>query len=413
MSNSDTVLFTVDKNGFAKCGLPPVDYNDSYDIRADHVGRLANASHISFSPDGQLYAVRGYELYTGPMPHHEDQDWFAEATRVGKANWDKIKYFFFHPKGDLYVLTTDGKLYKGPAPNNEDVSWMYGQATKIGNYNWDKLNAVFFDPEGILYAVTSGDSLVMGKPPTNPAEEWERNATTIGTGGWLPLTYFISFSSDGYLWCVRKDGQIFRGPRPTVQDSHYIDKATCMGYDYDMYRFLSFTRDRTVQSIISFEFLPDEGKTVSESLEILESQNFVNTQSSSPLQCTFSFTKTIKNTSVFTHEHGFTFGVKAELTFKAGIPFIAESELKIGIDFSTSHKWTFSETNETTETYSMSNTFNLQPGKAVRQVASIKRAQMHVPYRAKVRTMFGNEITMSGVWQGASTFNLMVKQEDI
>ncbi|KAM4617736.1 uncharacterized protein O3C94_021656 [Discoglossus pictus] len=414
MSETEIILFAVDKDCNVVAGLPPKDLMDSYSTRATRIGRLANVSHISFNPDGQLYAVRGRELYTGPLPSSENQDWFADAKRVGKVNWDNIKFFFFHPKGELYVITNKGELYKGPAPSNENVPWMYRQATKLARSGWQEYDAVFFDPEGALHAVTAKDTLVKGSPPTNMEDNWLERSTKIGTSGWRDLSNFISFSPDGNLWCIDKgQGNIYIGLPPTVEDPGYYAKAKHVGCKYNYYRFYSLIRDKTIQSIVKLEFLPDQGKTVSERLEIVASQNYLNKNSTSPLKCTFTLHETITNTSTFNHEHGFTFGVSCEHTVRAGVPFIADGSVELGVSLSTTNNWSFTETNETARTYCLSTEFEVEPGKDVRQVASVTRAKIIVPYRATVRTLFGYETTICGTWKGATHYNITVKKEDI
>ncbi|XP_068129888.1 uncharacterized protein [Hyperolius riggenbachi] len=407
-----TVLLAVTEDYTVKIGLPPRDKMDNFYARALVLGKVHNASHVVCSPDGDLYCIRGGDIYVGSPPSKEGMDWFSTATRVGKAEWDNVKLIFFHPNGDLYITYHDGTFYTGPAPENENISWRYGLATKVGVCDWYQFDALFFDAEGILYAVNYHDRIVKNQPPTEPSY-WLRESTEVGRGGWCELTHFMSFDPDGKLWAVnKKNGNIYRGNPPTVQNQHYKDNADYLGWNYNVFRFLSFTKDKTIRSIISFQFLPELGQKVSETAEVIADEIYDNSKSTSTLKHTFTFTKTIKDSSSFTHEHGFTFEVGAETMFKAGVPFIAENETTVEINLSTTHKWSFTEANETQVSLSSSSPVEIGPGKAVRMVASVKRGVLDVPYRAKVNTIFGFETEIKGKWNGVSYYNMIVKQED-
>ncbi|KAM4652652.1 uncharacterized protein O3C94_014907 isoform 1-T1 [Discoglossus pictus] len=419
MSTKEILLFAVDKDYGACADLPPLDYD--YNEKAAQVGKLTNVSHIAFDPEGQLYAVRGKELYMGPMPSSKDQDWFADAKRVGKADWDNIKFFLLHPKGELYVVTNKGELYRGPAPSNENVSWLNGQATQVGYRSWQDFDALFFDPEGVLFAVTSYGTLVKGSPPTDPKINWIGNSTVVGRNGWRDLSHFISFSPDGSLWCINKgNGNIYSGPLPTNENPDYLSRAKLLGTSYNRYKLFSFTTgipvktgNKTIQSIARFDFLPDQGKIESESLEIVSSQNYVNKESAHPLQCTFTLNETIRNRSSFALGQGFPCGPEAEVTFQAGIPFIEPSVLKISINENSPHTWSLIESNETAKPFAASTSFEVPGGRSVRLVASVIRAKISMPYHAKVLTESGSEAAITGTWHGDACYNLTVKKEDI
>ncbi|KAM8940045.1 uncharacterized protein RCH25_000182 isoform 1-T1 [Pelodytes ibericus] len=408
----DTLLFAV-QNNLAKAGLPPKDYMDSFGSRSAIVGKLPDVSKIAFNPEGELYAIRGSELYTGPMPSSGNQDWFSSAKRVGKVDWDKMKSLFFDRKGLLYAVTKDGAFYKGQAPSNENVSWLYGQATQIGKSGWNNLAALFFDLKDNLYAVTDKGKLVMRSPPTSADEEWLASSTTIGTEGWYDLTHFMDVSPDGNLWCVdTKNGKIYKGAIPVKGDAEYLAKAENLGIGYNIFPCLAFTTDKTIQSIVSLEFLPDSGKVLSHGVEVVQSQVYNNKKSGTPLKHKFTVSKTMTETSTFTREHGFTVAMGMELTFKTGVPVIAEGEAKISIDMSTTHTWSFSKTNETQTTFSSSSDVEVPPWKGIRMVASVSKGEMDVPYRAQIRTLFGYTTTIQGMWKGVTHYDLMVTQED-
>ncbi|KAM3936610.1 uncharacterized protein RB166_012297 [Leptodactylus fuscus] len=426
MAQPRTLLLTVSNDGTMRIGLPPKHLQDSYHDRAVVIGKLENVRHVICSPEGELFCVRGADLYRGPLPSTEGVDWFSMARRVGRGEWDRIGFLFFHPNGELYSITYQGEFYKGPQPDNENIPWMYEQATKIGT-EWypcimvakitikiglQGFDQLFFDPDGVLYAITGDDKLVKGNPPTEQEyDEWLRTTTLVGEGGWAGFFRFILFSPKGKLWSVdREKGNIYSGFIP--DDGKYIDNAEHLGWDYHEFQFLCFTKDKTIRNIISFDFLPEQGQRVSETPEVIEEKIYDNRESSTILKHTFMFDKTVKASSSFSHEHGFTFAVGASLTFKAGIPCISETEARVSMNLSTTNTWKFTETNETEVKFSSKSDVEVSPGKAIRVVASVVKADLIVPYQARVGTLFGAETEVTGTWNGATHYNLMVKQKD-
>ncbi|CAN2388329.1 Tachylectin [Pristimantis euphronides] len=346
------------------------------------------------------------------MALNKNVDWFSVARRVGKYEWSRIKLIFFHPNGDLYATTYEGEFYKGPQPDNENITWMYQKAKKIGARFWSKFEAMFFDNEGNLHAV-SYDKFYKGTPPSEENSPWLSQTTLIGDGGWSRLTHFMGFTPDNKLWCIDKyNGNIYRGDPPTKEDTNYLKKAEYLGWKYHEFRFLSFTKDKTIRKILNFDFLIDEGEIINEMPEVLEEKIYDNRRSSSTLNHTFTLHKSIKEYSSFTHSHGFQFEVGVETTIKTGIPSIAEGSTTIKMKTTTTHDWSFTETNETEVTFESSTQVELPAGKAIRMVASVMKAEMNVPYKWIARTMFDSEVEIRGMWKGVSHYNLMVKQED-
>ncbi|XP_063315827.1 uncharacterized protein LOC134615269 [Pelobates fuscus] len=408
----DTILFAVDKHFVAKAGLLPRNSLDKFETRSSTVGKLKDVSKIVFSPEGELFAVRGGDMYRGSMPSNGKLDWFSKARRVGRREWDQFKFLLFDPNGILYAATKDGKLYKGPKPDNENVSWINDQATKIGIRMWDYFDALFFDPEGTLYAVTHSGSLEMRSPPSDIEDNWIGSSTNLAHEGWSDLSHFIAFSTEGDLWCVdSSNGNIYKGQAPTNGLTSFVRAAKKFSWNYDMYPFLSLTIDKTIQSIVSFEFLPNSGKILSRDTEVLQSLIY-NNKSSVPAKFTFSFTKSISETSTLTHQHGYSGATGQEITFKAGTPLIDEEGVKISGSGSSAHTWNFTGNNETQTTFSSSADIEVPGGKTIRMVASVTKGGMEVPYRAIICTMFGKQTTIQGMWKGFNHYNLMITQED-
>ncbi|KAG9466607.1 hypothetical protein GDO78_016361 [Eleutherodactylus coqui] len=273
---------------------------------------------------------------------------------------------------------------------------------------------MFFDPHGNLYTVDIENRLMRGEPLTTGQNfnQWRSRSTVIGQGGWLENLSFMSFGPDGKLWGAEgENGNLYRGA--VSGDGRYVDSAARIGHYYNQFQFLCFTKDKTIRNIMSFEFLPDRGQRISESPEVIEERIYDNRRSSIVLKHTFSFDKTVKESSAFSHEHGFTFEAGTVFTVKAGMPAItAEAEATVQMTQNTSRNWSFTKTNETEVKFSSSSDVEVPPGRAIRMVASVVKAELIVPYKAKVRTLFGFETEIEGTWAGATHYNLMVVQED-
>ncbi|XP_071982535.1 uncharacterized protein [Engystomops pustulosus] len=412
-NDQDTVLFSITLDGTMKIGPTPKHYRDDYPAQAFNLTTLENVSHVLCSPEGELFCVRDKDLYRGPIPSKKNVDWFSMARRVGKKDWGKCRILFFHPNGELYVTTINGKFYKGPQPDNEKVSWMNKQATKIKLSGLDNCETLFFDPHGDLYSVTKKDAIMKGKPPVTSQdyEEWLKTCTMVGGCGWLRLSHFMSFTPDGKLWSVDKqNGNLYSGIIP--EDGRYLDNSQHLGQNFHQFRYFCFVKDKTISNIISFQFLPEHGQRVSENSEVIEERVYKNKESSVQLKHSFTFDKTVKSSSSFAHEHGFTFEAGAEVKFKAGVPFIGEGETDLKMNLNTTHTWSFTKTNESEVRFSSSSDVEVPPGKAIRVVAAVVKANLLVPYRAKVRTIFGSETEIEGTWNGVTHYNLTVTQKD-
>ncbi|XP_069488430.1 uncharacterized protein [Ambystoma mexicanum] len=411
MARPDTILFALGKDGVCKLGLPPVSAADNYFKRAINVGTLQNASMCFFNPDGKLFVVRGSELYCGPTPSRHIENWFDNAKCVGRGDWDTFKFLFFNPSGKLYAVTKSGKFYKGPEPDNEHVPWLHRQATVIGGSGWELFSALCFDNDGILYGVTE-DKLLKG-PPEVPGGRWIENATNVGKALWDNYSYFMGFSFDGNLWCVSRDtGTLYSAPPPTHKDVPWVTNATNMGADYRIFKTMGFTLDKTIKTIVNLEFLPDIGEILSKETEMVQEQVYDNSKSTSVLKATFKVEKTLVAESSFSHQHGFEVVAGSELTVESGVPFISKGSIKVTVSATTRHDWNFTETNRIETKVSMSQQFEIPPGKCIMRSCVVKKALMDVPYCAKIITVFGYQTTISGIWKGVSYYNVRVVQED-
>uniref|UniRef100_A0A8C5LRT6 Tachylectin 2 domain-containing protein n=1 Tax=Leptobrachium leishanense TaxID=445787 RepID=A0A8C5LRT6_9ANUR len=412
--NPDTVLFVVTHKEYtAGVGLPPCNEEDNYLYRANPVGKLMNATKIFFSPGGELFVVCGGDVFRGHRPLMYDQEWFVAATKVGKVDWDNFKFLLFAPEGDLYAVTNDGDFYRGPAPTNENMPWLYRQATKIGTSNWNSLRALFFDPEGLMYAVRSDGKLVRGSPPTCPEDNWLNTAAQVGNDNWLHFTNFIAFSPEGELWCVHNStGRLFKWPPATMSRPDFPHReAMPVGQGFSACRFMAFTTDKTIGSIEHFEFLPDSGKILSLETEVLVSKVYRN-NSGAPMNEEFKLAKEVTETSTFSQDDGFIVEPGAEITFDTGILCIDEAEESISLDIFTTRTWNFTKTNEAKVIFSTTMDVHVPPYTSKRVVVSVTKGEMEVPYRAQVRTLLGYEATIQGMFMGTTFYDLEVSQED-
>ncbi|XP_069488427.1 uncharacterized protein [Ambystoma mexicanum] len=408
----ETTLFALGKDGVCKLGLPPAAKTDNYFKRAITVGKLQNASTCFFNPDGKLFVVRGSELYCGPTPSRHTENWFDNATCVGRGNWDMFKFLFFSPKGKLYVVTKDGKLYKGTEPDNEHVPWLHREAKLIDGSGWERFSALCFNNDGILYGVTA-DKLLKG-PPEVRGGRWIKNATEVGRSKWAHHSYFMGFSHDGNMWCVTQpSGTLYSAPPPTHKNESWVLNANDMGRDYRIFKAMGFTKDKTIKKLVSLDFIPHMGNIITKETEMVQEQVYNNRNSSSVLKATFTVEKTLVAESSFSHQHGFEVSASAELTVSSGVPFIENSSVKVTTSATTRHNWNLGSTNKIETKVSMKQDFELKPGECIKRKCIVRKALMDVTYCAKIITVFGCRATISGVWKGVSYWHIESVQEDL
>uniref|UniRef100_A0A8C5P928 Aerolysin-like C-terminal domain-containing protein n=1 Tax=Leptobrachium leishanense TaxID=445787 RepID=A0A8C5P928_9ANUR len=155
-------------------------------------------------------------------------------------------------------------------------------------------------------------------------------------------------------------------------------------------RFIAFAIDTTLRSIERFDFLPESAKIVSMSPDLLTSETYIN-ESSQMLRYTFSVYKEVTQSGSFSQGHSFM--VETSITFSAGIPVINVNG-SVSIDTSKTETWNFTQTNEKKETFSGKSDVTVLPHSAIRVKASVTKGEILVPYRATIRTIFGNVSTI-------------------
>ncbi|MBN3301295.1 TAL2 protein, partial [Amia calva] len=409
------LLLGVDSSGNAKLGLPQTHEDDNFNDRAEEVGLLKGFSHILFSPDGIMFAVRGADIYCGLPPLNPTEDWLKmKAKCVGRAYWNQFRLLFFHPDGMLYAITKEDKLFKGLPPDNMHMPWLYRVATEIGNSGWN-FPRVFFDPKGMMYAVTKCGKLVKGEPPSNAYDEWLKRSQIIGNRGWAAFTHCLAFLIDEKVtfYVSDKNGKIYCAPPPEDATVNWFGKVKKIGKDYNHYKILTFAEDKSISKVLGVDFLVDNGKILSAKPMIIGQHIYDNTKGSIEYTTTFEFSEKVSLESTFSHKYGFTFALGASTKFKAGIPMIAQNETAITLDISTTHTWDFSETTRTEIVRSSSVSVTVPPGKALRFKAIIQKGDMDVPYKAQAVTEFGHKTTVTGTWKGASVSRVEIEEDDI
>ncbi|CAH2299199.1 tachylectin-2 isoform X3 [Pelobates cultripes] len=396
----------------ARVGIPPANQTDSYIQRAAPVGKLLFTSRIFFHPGGDLFAIRGNDLYRGPMPSEQGQEWFDVAKKVGTDDWGSFKFTLFDPNGDMYAVTDNGDLYRGPAPTDENSSWLIREAIKLGSGEWNTVKSLYFDAQGTLFAVIPNGQLVKRNPPTNLQDDYFATAIPVGNENWLQYTPFIAFSPDGSLWSITEPlGNLYKWS-PEAKDSNFPHKdAEYMGSGYNLGLFYAFTVDKSVSSIESLAFLPADGKIVSKDPMMLKSQTYTNS-GETPLKHRFRVSETVKATSTFSQKGGYTYKVGAKVTVEAGMPFIDEQYGEISIKPVTSLIWNLAETNEIQIPFSSTTDVTVPPHTTICVVASVTKVVMEVPFSAKVTTILGYQTTVNGMWKGEGHYGMSVSQDN-
>ncbi|KAM9329700.1 uncharacterized protein PAF06_005325 [Gastrophryne carolinensis] len=168
--------------------------------------------------------------------------------------------------------------------------------------------------------------------------------------------------------------------------------------------------DKTIQEVISVDFVPKRAEINSKSLEIISAQIYDNRKSSAPLRQTFSCESVLKQKSSFSQAHGYKFADGGKKDVKAGTPCITDGVIRIDTD--KTHNWHFNDSNETEITFSTTRDVNVDAGQAVRVKATIMSADISIPYKAEVQTASGSKATIDGKWRGELRYDFNVKEED-
>ena len=110
----------------------------------------------------------------------------------------------------------------------------------------------------------------------------------------------------------------------------------------------------------------------------------------------------VSNSSSFEHQHGFQITVGTE--FKAGFPCLAEG--KVSVEVSTSHSWTWGETETYGQSYQAEFPVTAPPRSTVIAKALVWQQKLDVPYEMVIELGDGEIVKSTGIWKGVSTFNI-------
>jgi len=164
-----------------------------------------------------------------------------------------------------------------------------------------------------------------------------------------------------------------------------------------------------VQSITNVQFsIPAAAVTLKP--EVIASETYRNT-SNQPLTYQFNISKDVTASTTFGQSN--TFGVKVTQTIKisAGVPeFKAESTTSIEISASTTSS--YGTTDTTTQTYQMQTPVTVLAGTAIKVDAVLTIVNMDVPYTADIIATDGKTYPISGMWNGVTSYNLIVNQSN-
>ena len=165
--------------------------------------------------------------------------------------------------------------------------------------------------------------------------------------------------------------------------------------------------------VLTFDWDVDNSQLVEETPALLSEQLVDNCNSSVSLGATFTFSKSITESTTFVRINDIRTDFQASLTFEAKIPFVAKEELETSISLGYSRTWGDEELNAVTETYEDVVNIEVPAGQAVLVKALTIITKMDVPYTMTVRTALNTTQVLTGVWKGVSMAELQKTQADI
>ncbi|BFI06039.1 hypothetical protein MPTK1_1g28830 [Marchantia polymorpha subsp. ruderalis] len=126
----------------------------------------------------------------------------------------------------------------------------------------------------------------------------------------------------------------------------------------------------------------------------------------------FDFERTETQSSSFDYTLGFTITVGA--SGKAGIPFVAEGEVKV--DVSNSHTFNWGTTSSESKTYSVKFPAVAPPRHKIIGTATVTRSNIEIPFTVYSKSVAtGFEVATQGIYKGVTYWNIQseVKQESL
>ena len=164
---------------------------------------------------------------------------------------------------------------------------------------------------------------------------------------------------------------------------------------YFSFLFTDLKIDKVVYDI-------DEAKILQNTPQELAIQTLTN-DTSIPQTMGFSVDETTTDTSTFEFKLGFSITIGAG--GKAGIPFVAEGEVKVDVTASTDFTW--GETHTTSRTWKSHFEVEAPPRKTTKAVASVTRSNIDIPvtiYSKSAST--GHSVETKAIYHGVTTWDL-------
>ena len=280
--------------------------------------------------------------------------------------------------------------------------------TAIHKYCMDKLGTTY---AGTSQEVPSGDALYVKCFESPRKERVHEEAMAAKHGGCTLFTWDMeSCYAAASRWCrlVGYAGGI------TQDANHNGITVACYNAEFsnDVYTIRSsafYQAEFRVAHICTLSFDIDEGDILSETPQFLKMETYDNRASRVDLNSNFEVSMEVAQVSSFTHAHSLTIG--ADTTISARLPFFGGTDITISTHFSTEVSLT-TETMKTTS-YSTSSEVSVPAGKGIVKEALVQRANLDVPWTARIINGLGAVSNIGGQWRGVNTYNFRVTQRDI
>ena len=281
--------------------------------------------------------------------------------------------------------------------------------TAIHKYCMDKLGGRRY--AGTSQEVPSGNALYVKCFESPRKERVREEALAAKHGGCTLFTWDMeSCYAAASRWCrlVGYAGGITQeGDRSGITVACYNAE-----FSNDVFTTRSnafFHAEFRVAHICTLNFDIDEGDILSETPQFLKMETYDNRASRVDLNSNFEVSMEVAELSSFTHTHSLTIG--ADTTISARLPFFGGSDITLSTSFMTEVSLT-TETTRTTS-YSTSSAVSVPAGEGIVKEALVQRANLDVPWTARVINGLGAVLTIGGQWRGVNTYNFRVTQRDI
>uniref|UniRef100_A0A8C5QL90 Tachylectin 2 domain-containing protein n=1 Tax=Leptobrachium leishanense TaxID=445787 RepID=A0A8C5QL90_9ANUR len=196
--NPDGELFAVRDDDLYR-GPMPSDANLDWFTVARRVGKGGwnRYKFMVFDPCGVLYAAtHDGQFFKGPAPTDDTVCWLSCcAIKVGTGAWNDFDSLFFDSQAILYAVSHDDRLLKRYPPTRADDDW-YASSTTIGKAGWRSLSHFMgFSPDGDLWCVDSSNgNIYKGPAPDTADTNYIEKAENLGHS--YNMYPFLAFTSD-------------------------------------------------------------------------------------------------------------------------------------------------------------------------------------------------------------------------